>query len=206
MSEDLINLTIDDKRIRAPATASLIEAIWYEGETQVLGTGCMRGVCGSCRVMVRRKDSSDVTLELACETVVEDGMQATFLSHLDFRPHHAYRIDQFDDSWDVLSAVNRVFPEAPDCRHCGGCDAVCPKDIEVQRGVVLAAEGRILEAGSLFEECVMCNLCTRACPEHIGPNHLGLLCRRLKASLGMRPANLLLRLEQLRRGELTIDL
>ena len=155
--------------------------------------------------MVRRRGSSTVSMELACQTLVENGMHATFLTHLDFRPHHAYRIEDFDDSWDVLHRVTQVFPEAANCRRCGGCDSACPKDIEVERGVRLAVEGRVAESGAIFDQCVMCNLCTRACPEHIGPNHLGLLCRRLKASLGLRPANLMRRLEQLRRGELTIE-
>jgi hypothetical protein len=48
-------------------------------------------------------------------------------------------------------------------------------------------------------------LCTRACPERIGPNHLGLLGRRIVASLGLQPPSRLLRLDQIRRGELSVD-
>lgn len=205
MSSAQVTLTVDGSTVVAPASKSVIEAAWHAGIPQITGIGCLQGSCGSCRIMVRRAGSSDVTMELACETVAEDGMQATFLSHLDFRGHHGYRIEDFHDPWDVVRRLNEVFPEAAHCRHCGGCDATCPRGIEVQRGVNLAVEGRIAEAGDLFETCVMCNLCTRACPEHIGPNHLGLLCRRLTAVHTLRPANLMLRLEQIRKGELTVD-
>jgi hypothetical protein len=51
----------------------------------------------------------------------------------------------------------------------------------------------------------MCDLCTVACPEHIRPNHLGLFVRRMIASLSLRPADLMRRLAQIERGEVTID-
>jgi heterodisulfide reductase subunit C len=62
-----------------------------------------------------------------------------------------------------------------------------------------------IEAGKMFDHCVMCNLCTHACPENIRPNHLALLVRRLTASLLLRPTNLIMRLEQIRNGELIIE-
>jgi Fe-S oxidoreductase len=58
----------------------------------------------------------------------------------------------------------------------------------------------------VFDECVMCNLCTLACPENIRPNHLGVFVRRMAASLTQRPTDLMLRLQQIERGELSIDL
>jgi ferredoxin len=205
MGSGQVTLTIDGSTVSAPASKSVIEAAWHAGIPQITGIGCLQGTCGSCRIMVRRAGTTEVAMELACETVTEDGMQITFLSHLDFRSHHGYQIEDFHDPWDVLRHVNEVFPEAAHCRHCGGCDVACPRGIEVQRGVNLAVDGKIVQAGDLFETCVMCNLCTRACPERIGPNHLGLLCRRLTAAHTLRPANLMLRLEQLRKGELAID-
>ena len=75
----------------------------------------------------------------------------------------------------------------------------------MQRGVELAVEGRIGSAGTEFDECVMCGLCSEACPESIDPNHLGLWARRVATSSFVRPANLLRRLRELERGELTIQ-
>ncbi len=100
--------------------------------------------------------------------------------------------------------MRATFPEAAHCRHCGGCDTACPLGLPVERGVAAVVEGRLDEADTIFETCVMCNLCTAACPEHIDPNHLGLFARRLKAKLFSRPANLVRRLEQLELGELRI--
>jgi Fe-S oxidoreductase len=75
----------------------------------------------------------------------------------------------------------------------------------VQRGVNLAVEGKLTAASREFDECVMCNLCTLACPELIRPNHLGLFVRRTIAALSLRPANLMRRLQQIESGEMQID-
>jgi heterodisulfide reductase subunit C len=144
-------------------------------------------------------------MQLACETIVEPAMQVTFLGFLDHHRHHTYQIEDFDDAWDLLEQVNGTFPEAAHCRHCGGCDATCPRGLEVQRGVNLLVVGSVQEASDIFADCVMCNLCTRACPEHICPNRLGVLGRRIVASHGLHSPNLLLRLDQIRSGALTVD-
>jgi ferredoxin len=199
-------LSIEGRAIEAPASSSLLQAYVYAGQTLVEGVGCMgQGVCGSCRVMVRRAGCNDVRTELACETVVEEGMQAAFLDYFTASVRHGYRLQDIGDSWDALRQVGEVFPEAAHCRHCGGCDRACPKGLEVQRGVELAVEGRLGASGAVFDECVMCDLCTLACPEHIRPNHLGLFVRRMSASLGLRPGNLMRRLQQIESGAMNID-
>ena len=206
MSEKLVRLTIEGRAIEAPARSSILQAFVHAGETLVEGVGCMgQGVCGSCRVMVRRSDSQEVKTALACETVVEDGMQVAFLEYFTPYAHHVYRIEDIGDSWRALSKIGEVFPEAAHCRHCSGCDRACPKGLEVQRGVNLATSGELLAASRVFDECVMCNLCTLACPEHIRPNHLGLFVRRMIATLTLRPADLMRRLQQIERGEMKID-
>lgn len=206
MSDTPIEINVDGRDIAAAPEVSIIEAVWRAGHTLVEGVGCLQGVCGSCRVMVRRAGSDEVTMELACETLVEPGMQVTFVGFLAHHKHHVYQIEDFRVAWDVLGQINEVFPEAAHCRHCGGCDATCPRGLEVERGVNLLIDGEYQEANRIFADCVMCNLCTRACPERIGPNHLGLLGRRVVAALALHPGNLLRRLEQMRRGELTVDL
>ena len=153
MSAANVTLVVDDKAVEAPAQLSIIQAMWHAGHTQVEEVGCLSGVCGSCRVMVRRRDSLTVGMELACQTLVEDGMHATFLTHLDFRPHHAYQIGDFADSWEVLQRVAQAFPEATQCRRCGGCDSACPRGIEVQHGVELAVQGRLAEAPIRCDVC-----------------------------------------------------
>lgn len=202
----MVRLIVEGRAIEAPAASSILQAFVQAGETLVAGVGCMgQGVCGSCRVMVRRAGQQEVKTELACETVVEDGMQVSFIDYLTPATHHVYRIENIADSWQAPRKLLEIFPEAPHCRHCSGCDRACPKGLEVQRGVNLAVEGELNAAAQVFDECVMCNLCTLACPEHIGPNHLGLFVRRMVASLSLRPADLMRRLEQIERGDMAID-
>ena len=206
MTENLVRLTIEGRAIEAQARSSILQAFVYAGATLVEGVGCMgQGVCGSCRVMVRRADSREVKMALACETVVEDGMQVAFLEYFSTHGRHVYRIEDIGDSWGALREIGEVFPEAAHCRHCSGCDRACPKGLEVQLGVSLAVEGELAAASHVFDECVMCNLCTLACPEHIRPNHLGLFVRRMIATLTLRPADLMRRLQQIERGEMKID-
>jgi succinate dehydrogenase/fumarate reductase-like Fe-S protein len=202
----MVRLRIEGRDVEAPANSSILQAFVHAGETLVEGVGCMgQGVCGSCRVMVRRSGEKDVTTALACETLVEDGMQVAFLDYFAQSLHHAYSMDDIGDSWQVLQTINDLFPEAAHCRHCSGCDRACPKDLDVQRGVNLAVAGELKASSQVFDECVMCNLCTLACPELIRPNHLGLFVRRMIAAYSLRPANLMRRLRQIDSGEMKID-
>jgi succinate dehydrogenase/fumarate reductase-like Fe-S protein len=202
-----VRVTMDGHAIEAPQGASLIQA-WVAAGLPLTGNvGCMgQGVCGACRVLVRREGERIAATALACETRAEAGMQVAFVDHFPARRPHAYDLGAMVDSWDAVAAVDRVFPEAKHCRHCGGCDAACPKSIEVQKAVTLAVEGRGLAAAELFDHCVMCNLCVAACPEHIAPAHLGQFLRRVAASHTLRPGDLMRRLQEIEDGRQPIDL
>jgi len=204
-TEAQVSLTIDGKAITAPASLSVIQAYWHAGYPRVKSVGCMEGVCGSCRVLVRRADSAEVSFKLGCELLVEEGMEVNFLVFPN-PTHHTYQLDEIPNSWEVQDRFHRIFPEAAACRSCGGCTTTCPKAIEVEKGVLLASKGRFQEAGELFIECVMCNLCQTACPELIAPNHVGLFSRRVTAHFHIRPSNLINRLEKLRKGELQVNI
>ncbi|WP_270934279.1 2Fe-2S iron-sulfur cluster-binding protein [Falsiroseomonas oryzae] len=205
--EETLRLTMDGHAIEARAGASLIQAWLAAGLSLTSNVGCMgQGVCGACRVLVRRPGERIATAALACETRAEDGMQVAFVDHFPARRTHAYDLDALGDSWAAIGAIDKVFPEAKHCRHCGGCDAACPKGIEVQKAVNLAVEGRGMTAAALFDTCVMCNLCVAACPEHIAPAHLGQFLRRMSASLTLRPGDLVLRLREIEEGRQPIDL
>ncbi len=205
MSEKLVNLTINGEQIEASVSFSIIQAFWNAGHTRVEGIGCLEGVCGSCRVMVRKANKNEVRMQLACQTFVEEGMQVIFME-FPSPTHHSYQLTDIQNSWEVQSKFHQIFPETSNCRKCGGCTESCPKGIDVQHGVELAAEGKFRETGELFIECVMCNLCMTACPEHIAPNHVALFCRRTMAYFHIRPANLISRLEEIRKDELQIVL
>jgi ferredoxin len=204
-SQQVVNVVIDGKAIQAPPSLSVIQALWHAGYPRVKGVGCLEGVCGSCRVLVRRDDADGVKIEMGCQTLVEEGMQVMFLV-FPSPTHHHYKLSEIKNSWDVQAAFHRIFPESENCRHCGGCTKGCPKGIDVEKGVALASKGRFREAGDLFVECIMCNICMTGCAEEIAPNHVGLFSRRVTGYFHSRPSNLIHRLEQIRKGELTIEI
>ncbi|GAB6041128.1 2Fe-2S iron-sulfur cluster-binding protein [Endothiovibrio diazotrophicus] len=202
-ADNLVKAIINGIEVQAPSNLSVIQALWHAGYPRVKSVGCMEGVCGSCRVLVRRAGAREVTTELGCELLVEEGMEVNFLLFPN-PTHHTYQLDDIPNSWEVQDRFHHIFPEAAHCRSCGGCTTACPKGIEVERGVELAAKGKFAEAGDLFVECVMCNLCQTGCPETIAPNHVGLFARRVTAYFHIRPSNLINRLERLRRGEMQV--
>jgi succinate dehydrogenase/fumarate reductase-like Fe-S protein len=191
------DLVINGIRVQAQEGMTVVEAAWRHGVPRVSGVGCLEGVCGSCRIMTRR--GQQVTVGLACQTFVEAAMEVVFLPPAS-APRHHYDIEDLTDSWDLQARFHEIFPEAARCRHCHGCAVSCPKGIAVEEGIALAVAGRFRDAGELFFECVMCELCDGACPEQIAPAHVGLFCRRLTAHFHLRPPNLIQRLEELRQG------
>ncbi len=203
----MVRLVIDGHAINGESGTSLLQAWVAAGLPLVGNVGCMgQGVCGACRVLVRRPNERLAQTGLACETLVEEGMQVAFINISRQRRPHSYDLHALGDSWDAIARIDEIFPEATRCRHCGGCDAACPKGIEVEKMVNLAAVGQTLAAAELFDDCVQCNLCVAACPEHIDPAHLGQLVRRMTASMTLRPSDLIMRLHELEAGEQTIDL
>jgi len=200
-----VSLTINGNSIVAPTSFSVIQALWYNGFPRVKGVGCLDGVCGSCRVMVRRENSSELEMALGCQLLVEENMDVFFLS-FSAPSQHRYDLSEIKTSWDVQTEFHKIFPEAEKCRHCSGCNEACPKNIDVELGIDLAVKGRFRESGELFVECVMCNLCMTGCREFIDPNHVGLFSRRVTGYFHTRPSNLINRLEAIRMGELDVCL
>lgn len=199
-----VSLSINGQAISAPESLSVIQALWHAGYPRVKGVGCLDGVCGSCRVMVRRAGSEEIKMELGCQLLIEQGMDV-FFAIFDTPPQHSYDLSEISTSWDVQTEFHKIFPEAAKCRHCNGCNKACPKGIDVEEGIDLAVKGRFRESGELFVDCVMCNLCMTGCPEFIDPNHVGLFARRVTGYFHTRPSNLINQLEGIRTGELDVD-
>lgn len=204
---DQVHFIFDGHPLQAKPGTSLLQAWLKAGLPLTENIGCMgQGVCGACRVLVRRAGERLAGTALACETPAQDGMQVAFIDHFPARRPHVYDLHALTDGWTAISQIDTVFPEAKHCRHCGGCDAACPKGIDVQRMVNLAAAGQADAAAALFDHCILCNLCVAACPEHIDPAHLGQFVRRMSASLTLRPSDLIVRLHEIAAGKQIIDL
>ena len=149
--------------------------------------------------MLRR--GKEVTVGLACQTFVEDGIEAVFLP-----PASCPRCTTTKSAISPTAGTSRrvstrFFPKPSHCRQLPRLRASCPKGIDVEEGVALAAAGRFRDAGEAFLECVMCELCDSACPELIAPAHVGLFCRRITAHFHLRPPNLIYRLEEQRKEQ-----
>lgn len=206
MSET-IRISIDGKETEAHPNDSILQAHLRGEEAVTVNIGCMgQGVCGACRCLVRKQGERETQTRLACETVAEEGMQVSFIDYYLPARVSRYGLEDIRDGWGWMTHLRNVFPEAASCRHCSGCDRACPKGIQVQEGIALASQGELQAAAALFDDCIMCNLCTLACPENIRPNHVGLFLRRAHAAQTLRPGDLLRRLDQQNRGELTIDI
>ncbi len=197
-SQPTVTLTINGQAVVAHAGMTLVEAAWEGKVPQITSVGCVEGVCGSCRIMMRQ--GKDVTVGLACQIFVENGIDVIFLPPAP-APRHYYDIDDFTDGWDTQARFHEIYPEASHCRECHGCDVSCPKGITVEAGVAEAAAGHFRIAGDMFLECVMCGLCDVACPELIAPSHVGLFSRRVTAHFHLRPPNLINRLAELQRNK-----
>ena len=71
----------------------------------------------------------------------------------------------------------------------------------------LGEQGQQLQAAAeVFDACIMCNLCTLACPENIRLNYLGLFARRMKAARTLRPIDLMRRLQQIDNGSMRVEI
>jgi succinate dehydrogenase/fumarate reductase-like Fe-S protein len=200
-----VTLSIDGHTVTVPGDHTIIQALWRAGYPRVKGVGCLEGVCGSCRVMLKRSGENEVLMALACQTVVEADMIVMFLEPPPPAKHH-YRLSRIPNSWEVQGRFHFIFPEATHCRHCGGCNVACPRGIKVEHGVQLAAEGNYAEASDIFTDCIMCDLCMTGCPEKIAPNYVGMFARRVTTHFHTRPPNLIKRLEQIRSGTMNVKI
>ena len=141
-----------------------------------------------------------------------DGVNAVDIAHLILEDSETASPESVDDTWRPSREPSQteliVSALADNVRAPGQVVETVQTgitDVKATAGRVLGVAGELAAAGAVFDECVMCNLCTLACPEHIRPNHLGLFVRRMMAAHTLRPANLMRRLQEIERGEVAID-
>jgi len=184
-----IQINVDGNKILCCEGISIIQALWSAGISHVKSTGCMEGVCGSCRVLVRDNELQQVKTELACRVIVKQNMQIYFVPPT-YSKAHSFTIDEIRESKNIQHTFRRIFTESVNCRQCGGCDLACPKGIEVEKSVQLAIKGKFNEVSELFTECVLCDFCEDVCPELIAPNHIGMFSRQVHSLTLSHPVNL----------------
>ena len=89
--EPKVHLVMDGNAVAAAPGDSLIQAWIAAGHPLTANVGCLgQGVCGACRVLVRRAGERIAATALACETRAEEGMQVAFVDHFPASRAHAY--------------------------------------------------------------------------------------------------------------------
>jgi ferredoxin len=174
-NDDFVTIQITERAVKVPASLTILKAFEYAGYKLTHGVGCRAGFCGACGTVYRLKGDYRLHFDLACQTVVEDGM---YLAQIPFFPGQkpAYKVT--DLSPDAASILE-IYPETINCLGCNTCTKACPQDLEVMDYVAASLRGDIAGLADMSFDCIMCGLCVARCPAELVPPHIGLLGRRL---------------------------
>jgi ferredoxin len=185
------------KSYEVPSGLTILKAMETAGYRLVRGVGCRGGFCGACATVYRKAGDFRLSVGLACQTGIEDGM---YLTQIPFYPAPKPLYDLPTLSADVETII-RFFPEVTRCIQCNTCTKACPQGLEVMRYIAAAQQGDLRRVAELSFDCLSCGLCVSRCPAEISHYHVGLLARRLLAShLTPRAAHLRHRLEEIEQG------
>ena len=141
MADSTIRLTMEGHAIEVRPGLSLIQAWIGAGLPLTENVGCMgQGVCGSCRVLVRRAGERLAATALACETRGRRRHAGRLPRLLHGSPRRMPTTSTTSATAGQRSRkIDEVFPEAKHCRHCGGCDTRLPQGA---RGAARRQPGR----------------------------------------------------------------
>jgi ferredoxin len=182
--DDKVRIYIMGREYKVPTGLTIMEAMEYAGYRFIRGCGCRGGFCGACATVYRIKGDYKLTMDLACQKVVEDGM---YLVQLPFTPAEKslYDTTGLNPSANVLL---EYYPEIAKCVSCNTCTKACPQDLEVMDFVQAAIRGDFEEIAELSFDCITCGLCAIRCPAEIVPYNMALLARRLYGKYTMPKA------------------
>jgi len=182
--DNKVRIYVMGREYKVPTGLTIMEAMEYAGYRFIRGCGCRGGFCGACATVYRMKGDYKLTMDLACQKVVEDGM---YLVQLPFTPAEKslYDIKELSPSVNVLL---EYYPEIAKCVSCNTCTKACPQDLEVMDYVQAAIRGDFEEVAGLSFDCITCGLCAIRCPAEIVPYNMALLARRLYGKYTMPKA------------------
>lgn len=198
MSDDLISVYIMDKRYQVPASLTIMRAFEYAGYKMIRGAGCRGGFCGACSTVYRMSGDNKLSVALACQTVVKDGMR---LAQIPSFPANKARYDFSALRADDATLI-QVYPELALCKGCNTCTKACPQELEVMEYVAASLRGEISAAADKSFDCLACGLCTARCPGELAPYNIALLARRLYGGyIAPRAHHLAERVEEIQAGK-----
>ncbi len=192
-----VTITIDGAAHPVPNGITVIQAMWHLGRPLVHGVGCLGGVCGACPINIRFPNQMVPKTALACQTLVSEGAEITFL------PSDASKkeIAPLPTEAPTQSTLFQYYPETRRCVACGACTAICPQGIDAMASVREAMNGKLSEAAERFSACVMCGLCAAVCDVKVRPHRVGMYARRLTGAFQAKEAtHLKKRIEEIGSG------
>lgn len=195
--EELIPIYVAGVRQMVPPLFTIMRAMEYAGYTLIHNCGCRGGVCGACTTEYRLPGDPTIKRGLACQTMVEPGMQLVQI------PFYPARRATFDLEKVEPSAAGLVelYPELAKCLGCNSCTKVCPQELDVMGYISAALRGDLKEVRRLSFECIMCGTCATHCPQEIPQYQIAMLARRLEGRYLMPPAPMLeKRVEEINSG------
>jgi len=170
-----VTISIMGRQHRVPAGLTILQAMEFSGYVLVRGVGCRGGVCGACSAAYRLPDDYRLKSGLACQTVVEDGME---LVQLPFFPGNkaVYEVEAIAPD---ESTLRKFYPEIARCMGCNSCTLICPQNLEVMEYMAAALRGDVAKVAELSFECILCRLCATRCPADEVQPFVAILARRL---------------------------
>jgi ferredoxin len=184
------SIYIFGKKYRVPEGLTIQKAMEFAGYQFIRSCGCRGGICGACLTEYRIPGSYPLKVVLACQALIEQGMQIT---QSPFVPMN--RADYHLEALKVQPGIlGRIYPEIYRCLQCNTCTRVCPMEIQVMEYIAHAIRGEIDKVATLSFQCIQCGACAAKCPAEISQPHVALLARRiygkhilpLPGSLGQR--------------------
>jgi succinate dehydrogenase/fumarate reductase-like Fe-S protein len=170
-----VTISIMGREYRVPAGLTILQAMEFSGYRLERGVGCRGGVCGACSATYRVRGDYHLKSGLACQTVVEDGME---LTQLPFFPANkaVYDVEAIVPDEGML---REYYPELTRCMGCNSCTLICPQKLEVMEYMSAALRGDIAKVAELSFECILCRLCVTRCPADEVQPFVAILARRI---------------------------
>ncbi|MFQ5598158.1 MAG: 4Fe-4S dicluster domain-containing protein [Nitrospiria bacterium] len=177
-------MTIDGTTHAVSDGMTVIQAMWHLGRPMIHGVGCLGGVCGACPISIRLPNQMVPKTALACQTLVSEGAEITFLPSDTSKKE----IAPLPNDAPTPNTLFQYYPETRRCVACGACTAICPQKIDAMASVREAINGNMTEAAERYVDCVMCGLCAVVCDVKVRPHRVGLYARRLTGAFHAQEA------------------
>jgi Fe-S oxidoreductase len=171
----LFSIYIFGKKYQVPEDLTIQKAMEFVGYQFIRSCGCRGGICGACLTEYRIPGSYQLKVVLACQSLVEQGMQIT---QSPFVPMN--RADYHLEALKVQPGIlGKIYPEIYRCLQCNTCTRVCPMEIQVMDYIAHAIRGDVEKVATLSFQCILCGACAAKCPAEISQPHVALLARRI---------------------------